>query len=849
MIFSTALSAATAGRTPRQAASYLAGLFGAGYTILFTRNGASIATTSATALENNGRDGIWMRGELVLPNTVAASGAWKARVSVTGDPLMYAELDITEDGIDGWIRSSPVAGATLSWAFTIKTERIVPAGVHPLSLGRTKFGGWNDSAIPANDQAAIGDMQYSRVIKLYDLFDDVSGTVKWDSINGSGYVDSLEVSLNGGAYISLSGVVSVPIVEGDVVQFRAPAVAGTPGLSGAGNTKTIWLSGPSTANTPYISWYFVLANAPSGASTTYTVGNGQTYATPEALSLAGVLKAGDTVDLLGQDFPGFKIRQSGAPGAEITWRTKPGEAQQARITYTLGYGEAFTSPGSQIAEARYLVWGNNLVSHQRFSNLKLTAGRGVSSDRTARFVFEQRGHNWIFEDNHVYDSLMGFHSSDYYSGTFIARRNWLDNVGQLSAFNSHSIYLNADVAAWPDMINLIEYNLITNASAQGVALRATHAVVRHNWIEMNQDVTDPSAEVFWTITPNGSGGYNYTGGPQGSGVSGQFAIVFSGPENRENNPLYRRPVAQAYGNVIRGSINTGTIVLGGDTSGFNGYASGYVVHNTITLPPGRSPYLTVFRQSQTPYSCVWDNNLVAAENSAPMAMQNTWTFGELQPNARWPISYARSNALPNGAEVYWAQPGAGDPPSFESISRQLHQKGTIWHQGSPIVNQTVGNINAAPAAGSVVVGAAAPLVFPGTAAMPSYALPIDLTLGMWSTKPTYPLAPPAAGTANTNIGAIKGAGSGGIGNAGGSAAPVASPVQDITAVGVFPIPPLGAPIITSTNSASGQHGVAGTFQATATGGTPPYTWALSSAPAGVTINPSTGLVSWTVGVP
>jgi hypothetical protein len=55
--------------------------------------------------------------------------------------------------------------------------------------------------------------------------------------------------------------------------------------------------------------------------------------------------------------------------------------------------------------------------------------------------------------------------------------------------------------------------------------------------------------------------------------------------------------------------------------------------------------------------------------------------------------------------------------------------------------------------------------------------------------------------------------------------------------------------INSANNASGQHGVAGSHQATATGGTPPYTWALTGAPVGVTINPSTGLVSWTAGVP
>jgi hypothetical protein len=61
--------------------------------------------------------------------------------------------------------------------------------------------------------------------------------------------------------------------------------------------------------------------------------------------------------------------------------------------------------------------------------------------------------------------------------------------------------------------------------------------------------------------------------------------------------------------------------------------------------------------------------------------------------------------------------------------------------------------------------------------------------------------------------------------------------------------PAASPTITSLGNASGQHGVSGSHQAIASGGTPPYTWALSSAPAGVTINPSTGLISWTAGVP
>jgi hypothetical protein len=50
--------------------------------------------------------------------------------------------------------------------------------------------------------------------------------------------------------------------------------------------------------------------------------------------------------------------------------------------------------------------------------------------------------------------------------------------------------------------------------------------------------------------------------------------------------------------------------------------------------------------------------------------------------------------------------------------------------------------------------------------------------------------------------------------------------------------------ITSANNASGQHGVAGAFQATAAGSVPPYTWSLSGASAGISINATSGLISW-----
>ena len=67
-------------------------------------------------------------------------------------------------------------------------------------------------------------------------------------------------------------------------------------------------------------------------------------------------------------------------------------------------------------------------------------------------------------------------------------------------------------------------------------------------------------------------------------------------------------------------------------------------------------------------------------------------------------------------------------------------------------------------------------------------------------------------------------------------------VINITA---FPV----GPTITSAASWTGTHGQVNTFTHTATSGTPPYVWSVSIAPAGATINPSTGVVTFPASIP
>jgi hypothetical protein len=55
--------------------------------------------------------------------------------------------------------------------------------------------------------------------------------------------------------------------------------------------------------------------------------------------------------------------------------------------------------------------------------------------------------------------------------------------------------------------------------------------------------------------------------------------------------------------------------------------------------------------------------------------------------------------------------------------------------------------------------------------------------------------------------------------------------------------------IATPNNWSGVHAQINTFQHTATGGTPPYTWSISGQDAGVTINPSTGVVTLPANLP
>ena len=67
-------------------------------------------------------------------------------------------------------------------------------------------------------------------------------------------------------------------------------------------------------------------------------------------------------------------------------------------------------------------------------------------------------------------------------------------------------------------------------------------------------------------------------------------------------------------------------------------------------------------------------------------------------------------------------------------------------------------------------------------------------------------------------------------------------VINITA---FPV----GPTITSAASWTGTHGQVNTFTHIATSGTPPYVWSISIAPAGATINPSTGVVTFPASIP
>lgn len=754
-ILSVALLNTIVNASPQKAALILAQRFSTGYEIRFTRNGLHAITVTDTVLENNGRDGVWFNGSVVTGNATK-DGMWKARISSTANIEYYAELDLSEQGEDGWIRSSLLAGATLYWSLCLRLKRKVPLGVYPLTLGKNKYGGYNSATIPAIDQAVAGQVYTSRLMKLYDVYDDVIGAAKWTGVSAGPSASDIEVSVNGAAYVNIGLNVVVSIVEGDTVQFKATAYVPTitaTGFNDSNNTRTIYLREANGSLLPYLGWFFVMAFPRASAAQTFTVGAGQTYATPEALSAANVLRAGDTVHLLGQDFAGFKVRQSGSVAKLITWMTKPGEARNAAILGSLGYGQIFNSPGAQIENAGYVIWGQNLVSHQKFVNLDVSAGRGTSLDRTARFAFEQRGENWIYEGCKVYDSLMGFHSSDLYSGSSTMRLCWMDNIGQLSSFNSHPIYNNADVAAWPDLLSRVENCLFTNATGQAVAMRSCYSIVRNNWIEMNQDISNPNATDFWTITPNGSGGFNYSGGPQGSGLGGQFAVLGSAPSDRDNNYLYRQPVHQCYGNVIIGSINTGTISVGGDSAGPDGFQSCYVLHNTILLPADKSVYSEVFRSSYSPYATSWFNNLVTVVDNAVYQIESAWRFFGISDNVRWPYQVANSNILPDGSGVYWTP----NQPAQETIGRYLHQRNTLWQAAGiankPCVNQTLTAFNATLVAGTGAIGSAIPLRNPGSLTMPAYADPIDLTRRTWATRPVYPFSIPASGSVAANVGA------------------------------------------------------------------------------------------------
>jgi hypothetical protein len=55
----------------------------------------------------------------------------------------------------------------------------------------------------------------------------------------------------------------------------------------------------------------------------------------------------------------------------------------------------------------------------------------------------------------------------------------------------------------------------------------------------------------------------------------------------------------------------------------------------------------------------------------------------------------------------------------------------------------------------------------------------------------------------------------------------------------------GPPVVANPGNRTGTVGVATSLQMSATGGTPPYTWSASGLPAGLTINPSSGLISGT----
>ncbi len=727
--FSAAANALVANKSAKQAKPIIRQMF-ANYTVEITRDGVLIASdvdvlTPLVGSEDNKLTGIATR-PVAAAQADVMTGSWQVKVESASDPSVYAVGQLSRIGKDGYIVAETIAPTdTISYEIGLSSIAPVPSNVVVRDIGPSKWGGFYEMSIPYFENGVPGQVAESVPIRF------VGSSGRWDNFvfNPSAASTGISISVDGGPSVPLDATnPAIPIVDGATYVFSR-IVPQQPWSQ----PWNIYATGAVATNYPLLRWWIEGVAPPTRAPQTFYVNSSLGQQIDDALWTQ--LQAGDTVHLDGgATYKGFRVKKSG-----ITFTTKPNDTQRAIIS-----AEAIEANYSYVQEAvgnydkyLFLIFGDAFVDDITLEFIEIRGSENLpASSKKEDVGVRVLGKNWTIKDCYIKDWNMGVISGDFHTGGLTFERNFVAHCGRLSIFNAHSLYLNTSPLSYPSAINIIQDNVFLDGSAQLIPHRTSSFVARRNWFVSNQDQTD---------------GAEGTG--VGIGKGGQAAILGGAPQV-EDAIVYadaayglQHHSTQMYHNVFVAGRNNTPISFGGDSAGVYDFSNNIFVHNTVLLNPITGPYLPWVRCHHSPHSTFMANNIFCRQGGGDFLNDDWLKETNQEPVAGVRAIYSINNSIPASALL-----GTTKPAVNEYLTK---------YNNNPLTSQG-GVIDATPVAGNLVInGAIAIADLPATNRMHKDMPAIDLTRKTWAVMPTEAyiaaggkLIPPAAGAANTNIGAI-----------------------------------------------------------------------------------------------